>query len=763
MGEGEEEKYLVPYVSASFPFFGSPPSIIAVNCPAGKRMKKKILIGFACMLLFFTAYGQMASISSEMRISKTTKFKKAVYKIAGPADSSKGVVTIEGNNIVIDFSGAELRGDVSVKNPDEYSGVAVYIRNSKNITIRNLKARGYKIALIARNTEKLTLENCDFSYNYRPRLNSTQEKEDISDWMSYHHNEKDEWIRYGAAMYLRNCDFAIIRNCKVTGGQNALMMMECDKGKIYNNDFSFNSGIGIGMYRCNGNEVSYNRVNFNVRGYSHGVYNRGQDSAGILVYEQSQFNIFYKNSVTHGGDGFFLWAGQTTMDTGEGGCNYNEIIENDFSFAPTNGVEVTFSRVRVGGNRIYECDHGIWGGYSYSSKFVNNKFRNNRIGIAIEHGQHNEITDNIFYGDREAVKLWSRKQQPSDPIANGWGYARHRDTRSADYIITRNSFNSNPIVFNLSRTDSLQIFSNTYAGYGAIIKKDSSVTNLDSVEVDQVDTTLVIPFVPDPADPFKGNGRYAGRKNIMITEWGPYDFRYPIIWNTNPTDSSGIMNFDILGPKGSWRIKSSKGVTNLSAGKGVFPAGITAEKVKGERTDIQIELEYTGSAITTANGSSIPAGKPSGFSFRKFFQPVEWEIMFFSLDTSSYNPVKTGSLFPPGERVPPFRIERKDRLGYAWWGGIKEDGVQHQQFITVANGAAAILPGQYELSVTWDDAVRVYIDDKLVLDEWTPSRYTFDESPNKKVRVILGGKHNFRVEHLELGGFATLALKIRPV
>ena len=163
--------------------------------------------------------------------------------------------------------------------------------------------------------ENLTLDNCDFSYNYRQHLNSTQEKEDISDWMSYHQNEKDEWLRYGAAMYLRDCNFLTIKNCKVTGGQNALMMTECNDGMIYNNDFSFNSGIGIGMYRSSRNKIMYNRIIFNVRGYSHGVYNRGQDSAGILVYEQSSNNLFYKNNVTHGGDGFFLWAGQTTMDS----------------------------------------------------------------------------------------------------------------------------------------------------------------------------------------------------------------------------------------------------------------------------------------------------------------------------------------------------------------------------------------------------------------------------------------------------------------
>jgi hypothetical protein len=35
----------------------------------------------------------------------------------------------------------------------------------------------------------------------------------------------------------------------------------------------------------------HNRLDWNVRGYSHGIYARGQDSAGILCYEQSNDNI----------------------------------------------------------------------------------------------------------------------------------------------------------------------------------------------------------------------------------------------------------------------------------------------------------------------------------------------------------------------------------------------------------------------------------------------------------------------------------------
>jgi parallel beta-helix repeat protein len=729
-------------------------------------MIKLFLAVFLAAFSFLILHAQPVSQKQEekvlvkgMKITKTIKIKSGVYVLDASDSMDQPVIIIEGNNITVDFNNAVLKGSNKKTSPDEFFGVGIIIRNSSNVIIKNLKARGYKIALLAKNVDKLSLDNCDLSYNYRQHLNSTQEKEDVSDWMSYHHNEKDEWLRYGAAIYLRNCNAAVVANCNVTGGQNALMMMECNNGKIYNNDFSFNSGIGIGMYRCNGNEVSYNRINFNVRGYSHGVYNRGQDSAGILVYEQSNQNVFYKNSVTHGGDGFFLWAGQTTMDTGEGGCNENVLMENNFSYAPTNGVEVTFSRNRITNNRIYECDHGIWGGYSYSSKITENKFRDNRIAIAIEHGQHNEILFNVFSKDKEAIRLWAKKEQPAD-----WGYAKYRDTRSADYIIIGNSFNRNPVPINLSRTDSINIFNNSYFDFEYQLKSDSTVTNIDSINIDMVDSTLIYPVVKNPMDPFKGNGMYAGRKNILITEWGPYDFRSPIIWNTNPTDTNDIMKFDLLGPKGKWAVKSSRGVQNISAAKGEFPASITAKKIKGERTDIFIELEYTGSSITTPFGETIPANKLSKFSFKKFFQPINWEVLFYTLmDTSKYNPFKEQGLFAPYVRMAPFKTDHVNKLDYAWWGGIKEKGVDHPRFITVASAESNIPKGNYELSVTWDDAVRIYIDEKLVIDEWNPSKYTFDESPNKKIKVNLDGTHHFRVEHIELGGFATLVFRLNKL
>src|SRR5258705_7852706 len=161
-------------------------------------MTKQIIVLFFGLIVVNGINAQLVpqqreekSLMKGMKITQTTKIKKGVYKIDAVDNIEQSLILIEGNNITVDFNNAILKGSNAKKNPDEFFGIGVMILNSKNITIKNLKGKGYKIALLAKNTEGLTLDNCDFSYNYRQHLNSSLEKEDISDWMSYHHNEKD--------------------------------------------------------------------------------------------------------------------------------------------------------------------------------------------------------------------------------------------------------------------------------------------------------------------------------------------------------------------------------------------------------------------------------------------------------------------------------------------------------------------------------------------------------------------------------------------
>jgi hypothetical protein len=144
-------------------------------------------------------------------------------------------------------------------------------------------------------------------------------------------------------------------------GMNGLQLVRSVQLRIWNNDFSWLSGLGIGLYRSGRNTIMHNRLDYCVRGYVHGVYRRGQDSAALLLYEQSSGNVVAYNSMTHSGDGVFLWAGQSTMDSGKGGANGNLFFGNDVSFAVANGIEATFSSNRFIANLSEGSEYGCVG------------------------------------------------------------------------------------------------------------------------------------------------------------------------------------------------------------------------------------------------------------------------------------------------------------------------------------------------------------------------------------------------------------------
>jgi len=689
-----------------------------------------------------------------MIISSSILIKKAVYQLDGYDSLNRPVILIKGNNITIDFNNAFLQGNKAGQVPNEFYGLAILIKGN-NITLKNAKIRGYKVAVMAEGCKNLKIENSDFSYNYRQQLQSTWLREDVSDWMSYHHNENDEWLRYGAGIYLKDCSNSVIQNNTITGGQCALMMMRSNDGLITDNDFSFNSAIGIGMYGSSRNNILHNKLDFNVRGHSYGFYNRGQDSAGILVFEQCNNNVFAYNSVTHGGDGFFLWAGQTTMDTGEGGCNDNYLYKNDFSYAPTNGIEVTFSKNTIIDNIIKECDHGIWGGYSWQTSVYGNHFYKNRIGIAIEHGQHNNISGNIFESNKQsAIKLWARKTQPPD-----WGYSNKRDTRSINYNFWENSFKNEAIAFDLNLTSDITLYKNKFENIKTEIRKDSSVTDIE-IDPNQItDSTAVIPEILStwkkteiPSSTFK-----KGRDQMKITEWGPYDFRYPILF-LKKIDSNNIYHFDVLGPKGKWKIKNSKDVTNISQVEGIFPAEITAQK---NGVDVQIALEYAGEAFTGQFGNKQAAGKMHHFSFRDFQPEINWTVNWYSWDLT-HDPNKNYEHFKTVYNNKPLKSEQTKQIDYTWWGEIGKS-LPADSFATVATGIVDVAEGQYKLSVTADDIVKIYVDNKLVLDFWDVTKYKSDEDTHHNATIKLNGKHTIRIEQVENGGYSTLIFKLIPL
>lgn len=716
---------------------------------------------------------------------------------------AKPALILEGSNKVYDFRGVRMRGSTAATLPNLRRGLAIEVRGD-NVTLIEPKIHGYAVAILARNCKGLKIVRADLSYNYRPRLLSTPEREDGADWMFYHKNENDEWLKgrpkegippYYGAIYLSGCSDFEVNGCRVTGGQNALMMTRCNNGRVWNNDFSFNSGLGIGMYRSSNNRIMHNRLDFNVRGYSHGVYNRGQDSAAILIYEQSNKNVFAYNSATHSGDGFFLWAGQTTMDTGKGGCNDNLIYGNDFSHAPTNGIEATFSRNVFAHNLVMECWHGVWGGYSYDSKFVGNGFAYNQEGFAIEHGQNNVIADNILTRNGIGVRLWQNATQ--DP---NWGYPKSRDTASHDVDLTGNIFEQpKGVALNVRDTLRVRLDRNEIVAPGEpfqragntegwtlsdnlLLKGDTSTnpalakwfagrglyadeSKMTAAELREAFATswnglapaakpsvraLAPKTMTGGIDPFDFPPEHRGRRYIVIDEWGPYDFRRPLLKLDRL--NAGTANFELWGPKGTARLKLASGL-EVAAKTFKVPGRFSAKLLDSSR--MKLDMVYTGEATVDAVGVVTPAGKPVPLNFALFRWPITWKVNFYRWDEKS-DPRTQAEAFGAVLKGKPIRTETKPRLDYA--GGRFWAGGPNDHFATIAEGTSTLEPGTYDLDIVSDDGIRVYVDDKLVIaDGWkyqAPTRY--------KATLKLGGTHRFRVEHFQIDGYAQLSVTLKP-
>src|SRR3954467_4478614 len=144
-----------------------------------------------------------------MTITRTTTIAAGTYML-GSADLAHPAITIRGSNITVDFKNVVLRGRPAEADPDTFTGLAVLVDGGENVTIKNLHAHGYKIGVLARNSSKLHITGADLSYNWKPRLYSLVEHESLLDWMSYHHKDKEQWLRGGAGTTLADSNDAEI-------------------------------------------------------------------------------------------------------------------------------------------------------------------------------------------------------------------------------------------------------------------------------------------------------------------------------------------------------------------------------------------------------------------------------------------------------------------------------------------------------------------------------------------------------------------------
>src|SRR5687767_4287862 len=93
---------------------------------------------------------QQLTLKAGLSISHSAKVKPRAFILPHADETGKtGAIRIKGSGITVDFNGATLWGTPNATEPNERKGTAVIVEG-KDITIRNLKVRGYKIGILAR-------------------------------------------------------------------------------------------------------------------------------------------------------------------------------------------------------------------------------------------------------------------------------------------------------------------------------------------------------------------------------------------------------------------------------------------------------------------------------------------------------------------------------------------------------------------------------------------------------------------------------------
>jgi parallel beta-helix repeat protein len=674
-----------------------------------------------------------------LMITQSVKVRPGVYRLRAPASLDSALLTVRGNDITVDLRGVTFVGSPIDSAPDAGQGTAVRIDGGSRVRVRGLTARGYRVGILARGTRALTLDSNDLSHSWKPRLFSLVEHESLNDWLSYHKNEQDEWLRFGAGIYLSRVTGGALRGNTVRQSMNGVLLTRTDSLDIRENDLSYNSGLGVGMYRSSWNTIVNNRADYNVRGYSHGFFARGQDSAALLMFEQCTHNIVAYNSMTHGGDGLFLWAGQETMDTGKGGSNDNLFLVNDFSFAPTNGMEATFSRNQFIGNRVEGNTHGLWGGYSYESAIIGNCFVNNRIGIAIEHGQQNTVGANRFVGDTLAIRLWADSIEPSE-----WGYPKHRDTRSRAWRVVDNRFTrvqERLRIANSSDIDSVRS-----------VVDDTASQACDPTRQVPTTTWWRMPNIQNaPLRWPSAAHALRDRSAIVVDEWGPYDWQSPKLWPIDSTHSPSV-RVRVLGPAGRWRVVSRRGVAVLSATAGRTGDTLVITPAEQQRDDWELTLEYRGAATTSPRGVRTAAGVPQRFRYEQFAPRTTWTQRVFAWSDST-DPVTQPAAFAALLAGPPLTTRTAPRMDW-FWSRSRDAQIPTRRMAVEAAATFDLPAGAYTLRTLSDDAVRVWVDDRLVIDQWTPHETMPGYVP------LGGGVHRVRAQYVQRDGWTEFRLDV---
>ncbi|WP_025225402.1 right-handed parallel beta-helix repeat-containing protein [Fimbriimonas ginsengisoli] len=399
-------------------------------------------------------------------VTKSTQFKAGTYRLTQP-------IVVSGVNVVLDGGGATLLGNGA--------GVGIQIQKGSNVTVKNLKIKGFRWGLVAEGSAGLKLISVDSSGNQNyPEAAAGKVVMDM---------EGGKEPDYGGGILLRGVSGGLLQGIHAHGQWNGLTLSGCTTTVVERSDFSKNDDTGIHLWASSDNEIRDCRITWIGIGMAkNGSFaHKGGDQAGILLEHDSSRNKVLRNNLVHCvGDGVFLRANelapvpaaeakkQGAASVGDNPVllpthpsNDNLFQENDASFAEdANSFESDF----CSGNQFIKnvaaySNYGFWLGFSRNATVRGNLVVGNKTrGLQLDNGWANVVEGNTFirdYGSPTAMYF-------SDEEANATHPNHGAQNRSGDIRIFDNVFIGHARPFHFINSSPATVQSNTWIYSGAL-------------------------------------------------------------------------------------------------------------------------------------------------------------------------------------------------------------------------------------------------------------------------------------------------------
>jgi len=249
-------------------------------------------------------------------------------------------------------------------------------------------------------------------------------------------------------------------------------------------------------------------------------------------------------------------------------------------------------------------------------------------------------------------------------------------------------------------------------------------------------------------NPVGARSELAGRDKIIMTEWGPYDWREPMLQLIEKTPNSH--HYRLLGDE---EIVECGGLHRPGS-------GVT---MRHDAHDIAVTFSDRGKIIPYV---LVVRTASKELQVDGIWVDAIWASTFFNWTTDPRDDVEAWHREAEARGV---TFESRS-LDFRFGGGgpsaladvpesVKQANIGGNNFGTIATTTLAFPAGAWRIRTSSDDGIHVWVNDELVIDDWTwhvPTRHdavlTFNEPTQTTIRV----------EHFELDGHAELIVEIEP-